>query len=64
MTLILGARCRDGAVLVADSKLTEDNSGLQFSYDNKTTGELQGILTAFSGDRNISDIYNPCKRLC
>ena len=57
MTLILGARCRDGAVLVADSKLTEDNSGLQFSYDNKTTGELQGILTAFSGDRGTFQIF-------
>lgn len=57
MTLIVGAKCGDGVVLVADSKLTEDISGLQFSYDNKITGGLAGILTAFSGDRGTFQIF-------
>jgi 20S proteasome alpha/beta subunit len=58
VTLILGGRCRDGVVLVADSKLTEDRiDGLHFSYDNKITGEIEGILTAFSGDRGMFEVF-------
>ena len=47
MTLLLGAICTDGVVLAADRKFTSSNP----AYGDKITGELNGILTGFSGDR-------------
>jgi 20S proteasome alpha/beta subunit len=49
MTCILGAKCNDGVVLIADSKFTV--TGKHPVYDDKITGEVPGILTAFSGSR-------------
>jgi 20S proteasome alpha/beta subunit len=50
VTYILGSRCKDGVVLVADTKLTVDG-GANYDYDDKITGEIRGVLTGFSGDK-------------
>jgi 20S proteasome alpha/beta subunit len=51
MTLILASRCIDGVVIIADRKFTPIGTiGIRYQYGNKITGELRGILTAFSGD--------------
>lgn len=60
MTLILGSRCRDGVVLVADRKFsgTDTIGGIHMTYNNsKITGELDGILTGFSGDVGTFQLF-------
>jgi 20S proteasome alpha/beta subunit len=59
MTLILGARCHDGVVLVADRKMTgqDTTGGTHDSYNVKIRGELDGILTAFSGDAGTFEVF-------
>jgi 20S proteasome alpha/beta subunit len=59
MTLILGARCSDGVVLAADRKLSSiSTSGIQYQYGDKITGELSGVLTAFSGDAGAFQVFS------
>ncbi len=55
MTLIMGARCKDGVVLVADRKLTSLDRSV--NYGNKITGETVGVLTAFSGDQGTFELF-------
>ena len=45
MTLILGARCIDGVVLVADKKITRTNElgSISFEYKRKLHGELRHV---------------------
>ena len=50
MTYVLGAKCTDGVVLVSDTKFTT-YSGTDDYYDDKITGEIPSVLTAFSGSR-------------
>jgi 20S proteasome alpha/beta subunit len=58
MTLILAARCLDGIVLVGDRKMTRtDASGIHDAYGDKITGEIDGILTAFSGDVGTFQVF-------
>lgn len=58
MTLILGARCSDGVVIAADRKLSSiGNRGIQYQYGDKITGELRGVLTAFSGDVGAFQVF-------
>jgi 20S proteasome alpha/beta subunit len=52
MTYILGSRCHDGVVIIADSKFTTSNGATTYQYDvDKITGEFPGYITAFSGER-------------
>jgi 20S proteasome alpha/beta subunit len=53
MTYILGARCKDGLVLVADTKFTVDN-GTRYDFDDKLIREFQDLLSiiiGFSGSK-------------
>jgi 20S proteasome alpha/beta subunit len=50
MTYVLGSRCSDGVVIVADRKHTIEQKG-DSVYDNKIFGEFSGIITSFSGIR-------------
>lgn len=52
MTYILGSRCKDGVVLVGDTKITVDN-GTRYEYDNKLIEEMDELLSiviGFSGN--------------
>ena len=51
MTLILGASCSDGVVLVADRKITKINEigSISFEYKNKLHGELSHVIFGISG---------------
>lgn len=53
MTLLLGARCTDGVVLAADRIFTNHKS----IYGKKITGELDGVLTGFAGDRGSFTLF-------
>ena len=58
MTIILGARCQDGVVLVGDRKMTNKNEyEITYLFDDKITGELNGVLTGFSGDRGAFETF-------
>jgi 20S proteasome alpha/beta subunit len=53
MTYILGSRCRDGVVLVGDTKITVDN-GTGYEYEDKLIGEMKEVLSViigFSGNK-------------
>jgi 20S proteasome alpha/beta subunit len=52
LTYILGSRCSNGVVIIADRKFTIDQSGgIDSIYDSKLYGEFEGIITGFSGLR-------------
>jgi 20S proteasome alpha/beta subunit len=57
MTLILGARCHDGVVLVADTKFTINDGSNHIHDREKITGEINGVLSAFSGSRRIFESF-------
>jgi 20S proteasome alpha/beta subunit len=62
-TLIVGARCVDGVVLTGDRKLTQtDSSGLHDAFDDKITGEIDGILTGFSDDAGAFEVFRSTLR--
>jgi 20S proteasome alpha/beta subunit len=53
MTYILGSRCKDGVVLIADTKITIDN-GRRYEYEDKLITEFRDLLSVvigFSGDK-------------
>jgi len=56
MTYILGARCKDGVVLIADRKFTID-AGAGYEYDDKLFGDLAGVIVGFSGSRGTFEIF-------
>jgi 20S proteasome alpha/beta subunit len=56
MTYLLGARCKDGVVLLGDRKFTIDY-GADETFDDKITGEIPGILTGFSGTRRMFERF-------
>lgn len=56
LTVVIGAKCRDGIVLIADKKLTnviggKDDEGI------KIIGDLRHILIGYSGAKNMFDIF-------
>ena len=53
---MMGGRCKDGVVLVADRKLTSRDSS-QVNYCDKITGEIVDVLTAFSGDQGTFELF-------
>jgi 20S proteasome alpha/beta subunit len=64
MTLILGSRCIDGVVIIADRKFTLSRTvGIQYRYGDKITGDLKGILTAFSGDMSTFQLFTRTLRV-
>lgn len=56
LTVIIGAKCSDGIVLIADRKLTNifDES---VRYDNKLFGDLSHIVMGYTGAEKIFDIF-------
>jgi 20S proteasome alpha/beta subunit len=61
MTLMMGARCIDGVVLVADRKINSREESDPI-YGNKITGEITEVLTGFSGDRGTFELFRNCLR--
>lgn len=56
LTVVIGARCSDGIVLVADSKFT-DMTGGQSKHARKIFGDLAHFLVAYSGTEYAFDIF-------
>ncbi|MGC1133026.1 MAG: hypothetical protein WA941_09395 [Nitrososphaeraceae archaeon] len=55
MTVILGARCMDGIVLVADRKMTAEDGS--FTYHDKIFGDLFHILMGYTGWERTFDVF-------
>jgi 20S proteasome alpha/beta subunit len=55
LTVVIGAKCLDGIVLVADRKLTRKNG--QPIYREKIFGDLEHILIGYTGDAQMFDIF-------
>lgn len=53
MTYILGARCKDGVVLVGDTKITA-GGGTDYTYEKKITFPLSNIVMASAGIGGLS----------
>lgn len=63
MTLLMGARCVDGVILAGDRKMTQTlSSGIHYLYDDKITGEIDGILTGFAGDAGAFEVFRTTLR--
>jgi 20S proteasome alpha/beta subunit len=56
LTYILGSRCVDGVVLIADRAFTVDY-GAQTVYEDKLFEELPRAVIGFSGDRGIFELF-------
>lgn len=56
MTLLFGAVCSDGVVLVCDTKITS-RDGADPIFSEKFTGEIPGVLTGFSGDKPTFTLF-------
>jgi 20S proteasome alpha/beta subunit len=59
MTFILGSRCKDGVVLVADKKITSINvvKSITFEYRQKIFGVLRHVLFASSGSTDTFEFF-------
>ena len=59
MTFILGSRCVDGVVLVADRKITRTNEveSITFEYKQKIFGILAGVVFGSSGSTDTFELF-------
>ena len=57
VTKIIGAKCSDGVVLVADKKLTDIFDRLPPEFTNKLSGDIRHFLMEYTGLREIFDIF-------
>jgi 20S proteasome alpha/beta subunit len=55
MTVIIGAKCRDGVVLVADRRLTRRNG--EITHREKIFGDLNHVLIGYTGDADMFNIF-------
>jgi len=56
MTYILGARCKDGVVLIGDRKVTLEG-GTDFSYEDKLFKDIHPIVVGSSGVAGLFDMF-------
>jgi 20S proteasome alpha/beta subunit len=56
LTMITGAKCTDGIVLVADRKFTDYSSGSP-QFCQKIFGDIEHILIGYTGWERTFDIF-------
>jgi 20S proteasome alpha/beta subunit len=56
MTFILGSRCKDGVVLVADKKVTI-GEGENYDECDKLFGEIGHVVYGCSGDAGMFELF-------
>lgn len=59
LTVIIGAKCSDGIVLVADRKFTTEFDESVY-YDTKLFGDLSHVTMGFTGKEKIFNIFRKC----
>ena len=55
LTVVIGAKCLDGIVLIADRKLTRKNG--EPIYREKIFGDIEHVLIGYTGDVDLFDIF-------
>ena len=56
MTFILGARCKDGVVLISDKKVTFEY-GADFDFRDKLFGDLRHVIIGSSGSTDTFEYF-------
>ena len=56
LTIIIGAKCYDGIVMIADRKIT-DMTGNTLRYKNKIFADMEHILIGYGGGAGTFDIF-------
>jgi 20S proteasome alpha/beta subunit len=56
MTFILGSRCKDGVVLIADRKITI-GEGEDYDECDKLFGEIRHVICGSSGDAGMFELF-------
>lgn len=56
MTFILGSRCIDGVVMIADKKVTLGDCSEHY-YENKLFGEIRHVIFGAAGSTNLFELY-------
>jgi 20S proteasome alpha/beta subunit len=59
MTLVLGARCGDGVVMVGDRKIT-DTMGTFLGYKAKLAGLFRNIMFGYAGAVHMYKVFERC----
>jgi 20S proteasome alpha/beta subunit len=59
LTAVIGARCLDGIVLIADRKITRrvNNEKLESTFKKKIAGDLSHFLISYTGPKLTFDIF-------
>jgi 20S proteasome alpha/beta subunit len=57
MTYILGCRCSEGVVLVADKKIINIEGGAESKYSNKLFSDLESLIIGYSGARRVFELF-------
>jgi 20S proteasome alpha/beta subunit len=59
MTFVMGCRCSDGIILVADRKITSINAlkSISFDYKQKMFGVLGGVVFGSSGSTDTFELF-------
>ena len=59
VTLIIGAKCSNGVVMIADRKITHiyANNSIEYEYQNKLFGILSHIIIGSSGNTGMFDLF-------
>jgi 20S proteasome alpha/beta subunit len=58
MTVVIGAKCKDSIVLIADRKLTRKSGEVE--WKEKIFGDLSHVLVGYTGDAEMFDIFRKC----
>lgn len=56
LTVVIGAKCSDGIVLIADTKFT-DMTGGNTDHGRKIFGDIEHFLVTYSGTEYAFDIF-------
>ena len=57
MTLILGARCTDGAVISGDRKIVDLATRHPIGYDTKLFGALRNVIFGYAGSEDMFHVF-------
>jgi len=55
LTVVIGGKCSDGIVLIADRKLIMRNR--EIKYEKKIFGDLKGVIIGYTGDAKMFDVF-------
>lgn len=58
MTLVLGARCRDGVAMIADRKIVALGTGQFLRYEMKIYAPIRNVIFGYDGSTDMFDVFH------